>query len=298
MKKLLIIAVLLMSAPAFAILYTGNSNWTQAFTTDQYTQGLWHFDEQTGSTTAADASGNQNHGTLVTGFAAQLDPNQLWQPGILGGCVDTTYVGGPNISAGVIRVDQSDTYSVPGNSLCQPDGGQDLTIECWLKTETNTSEAWPRLLSKHTGTSYGLQLMRNDKPNPGEVTFRAWNNSSGPIEPAGSWFNTSPGSGVVPTEQWFHLAVVVDRDSSSVTDTIGFFVNGVQTGLAYMNDCGTYEENPLWILGSHNAASYFQYYGAMDELRISNCLRYEIIPEPSILSMLALLIPAVLRRKK
>ena len=299
MRKLLIIAVLLMSAPAFAILYTGNSDWTQPFATDQYTGGLWHFDEQTGSTTAADASGNQNHGTLLTGMPnGQLNPNQLWQPGQFGGCVDTTYVGGPNISAGVIRVDQGDSLSIPGNSLFQPDGGSDLTIEMWLKLESNTTQAWPRVLSKYTSGPYALQIMRNDKPNPGEMTFRLWN-SPGAIPPTGGgWMNTSPGSGVLPTTQWFHIAVVIDRDSSSATDTIGYFINGVQTGIAYTNDSGYYDSNPLYILGSHNAASYFQYYGAMDELRISNALRYEIIPEPASISLIALLASVLVRRKK
>ena len=47
MKTLIIIAVaLLLASPAFAAVYTGNSDITKPFEPDEYTRGLWHFDQE------------------------------------------------------------------------------------------------------------------------------------------------------------------------------------------------------------------------------------------------------------
>jgi len=79
MKTILVIAALSLALPVYASVYTGNSDYTSPYASDAYTMGLWHFDEVSGDTLVADASGNSPDGTLSV-----LDATKTWKTSMSG----------------------------------------------------------------------------------------------------------------------------------------------------------------------------------------------------------------------
>jgi hypothetical protein len=273
MKKLIIVcAVLLLASPALATYYTGNSDYTNPYTTDAYTMGLWHLDQDYGDTILVDASGNGNDGTIDVGDVNQYDPTKCWVSSITGfDTMLTTRTG----SWGRALFPQSEENQTLAS------GGGDLTIEFWVNWDFG--RPWgTRFFSKHTGGDYKLEGGSDEK-----LFFTQW---------AGGWQTTTT-TYAIPEDQWVHVAVVVDRTSGdTATDIIRFFFNGVEHDFYEVaHGGGGAGSNDLHALGASDRDDY-QFFGDIDEIRISSVCRY--IPEPTTFVMFAIAFVALLRRKK
>jgi Concanavalin A-like lectin/glucanases superfamily/Calx-beta domain len=238
-KLVATLITLLMMAPVAAV------NFNSPFTTDQYTLGLWHFDESAGATATQDASGNDNNGTLVTGFTNELDPNSTWVAGMpgFGNCAS---VGGGN--DGVIKIPQSDqSLSVTTND--------DLTIEFWMYPTTTNFGV---ICRKYTGGDYNVEYYQS------KMRYGWYSNG----------WELVTDTTTIPTNTWTHVAVTVDRTSDPSNDTITFFINGeLSTTHITPLTGGNPNSYPLWIMSIDGASTSYQFSGKLDELRISNILR-------------------------
>jgi len=241
--------ILLIMAP------TGAVNFNSPFSPDQYTLGLWHFDEEI-SSTAQDASSNNNDGTLEHG----LDAHATWttsMPGF-GNCA-YTYSG----NTGVIRVDQYSGHSTLGTST-----NQDLTIEFWMNPSVSDGE--PRnVLKKYSGGDYYVEYYNY-------TVHYGWY--------ASGWQKEDDTTNI-PINAWTHVAITVDRTSDPNNDTIKFYING-QLSSTHVTPYpgGAPNDEDFWIMHTSDAgagADWYQYYGKLDELRISNIIR-DYTSDPSI----------------
>ena len=133
LKNILVIAALSLALPVYAIVYTGNSDWTQPFLSDAYTMGLWHFDETTGDSTVTDASGNNPDGVMWHGLSDTL----TWQTSAVpysgfGNMAHCYWFSNDNCNYGAIKIDCPDATS-EDPLFVGPD--QDFTIEFWAKPQ-------------------------------------------------------------------------------------------------------------------------------------------------------------------
>ena len=301
MKKLFIIfAVSLFSVPAWSGVYVGNSDWTQPYTSDAYTRGLWHLDETTGTTApVADASSYNNTGTLATGGingwypsvdpwqGFVLDPNKTWVSSKtgFGNCAKAWYNSSTDTNCGAISfanlAANSEPLIVPLN--------MDITVEFWMYPLVAGS-SWgggPRLVKCYTGGSFSTNFV-------GQNVVYHWN--------SGAWESLAD-TYTVPLNDWTHVAVTVDRTSSD-SDIVTFWYNGTANASHTVIACGTgpygYDNDlSLFTDGVWNSGALYrprQFSGMLDEVRLSDTLRY--IPEPTTLSLLAVGLLAITRRKK
>jgi hypothetical protein len=310
MKKLIIIcAALLLASPAWGWFITGNSDYTNPYSTDAYTRGLWHFDETSGDCIFVDASGNNSNGEIGrapwVGRQCDRSETMTWQTSMAGfgnaftgGYVDSVYNGG-----GAVII-QADTWTMPyGTSWMAKDyeetytgradgqsplgfaPGTDMTIEFWMNPNATGGSGWTDIiLEKYTGGDYSLYYYEN------KIVYRCYK---------GGWKSLTAVD-TVPLDVWTHVAVCVDRTSSD-TDLIAFFYNG-QIGsegwalAPYSGHGGNADGKPLLLSTNYQADSYKTFQGQLDELRISDVCRF--IPEPTTLSLLVIGALAFFRRKK
>ena len=304
MKKILVIAALTLALPAYGIVYTGNSDWTQPFASDAYTAGLWHFNETTGDTLVADASGNNPDGTFET-FSGDpddgLDPNTTWQTSTVPYSGFGNMVSTSSDSNGRIEIaGSSDTTG--GNPLFMgPD--QDFTIEFWMNNGTNNfmDPGDVMVMSKYSWDYLCQGYYWPDWYDDPRISI-GWNND---WAPSGNGIDPGSTDGIpVVMGAWTHFAFTVDRTSyvppnpwDPMMHTARFFVNGVlvqeqQTD----NIMFEYFAGEVNLLG-RSTDDRAGYVGDIDEMRISSVQRY--IPEPSMLTLLAIALGArVLRKKK
>lgn len=274
MKKLIIIcAALLLASPVWATYYIGNSDWTQPYTTDAWTMGLWHMDEEYGDTIYADASVNDNTGTIEVGDTNEYDPTDCWASSMTGFDTCLTTRGG-SWGRGIV-----DQYA---GKETLASGGGDLTIEFWVNWDFG--RPWgTNFFRKHTGGDYKLEGGSDEK-----LFFTHW----------GTTWNSITTGYAIPEDEWHHVAVVVDRtgDADTTTDLVMFFFDGNFYDSGYLpHGAGGNNDQPLHMFGSGDRDDY-QFFGDIDEIRISSVCRF--IPEPTTLSMLAIALVALLRRKK
>jgi hypothetical protein len=96
--------------------------------------GYWPFDEAPGATTAADLSGNENHGTLENVEAAAA-----WSAGRVGGALE---LPGGNPGGGV---------RVPSTRLPALTA---LTVAAWVNRTSNGSGNWLTVVSQEDGNTF------------------------------------------------------------------------------------------------------------------------------------------------
>ena len=273
MKKLLTIcAVLLIAGPALAA-------WNDVHVTDANTLGLWHFDEQTGATTTADVSGNGNTASVTNPnlvYNTDLDPNLTWQTSMagFGNAATTWWNSSTDLNNGALYVDQT----APNDSLRV--GATDMTIEMWLNPQYTTG--FRNIITKYTGGNYAVFL------DAGKIRL-GWY--------MGGWQSVVDTT-VLAANTWTHVAVTMDRTTDLTDCLVNFWINGqlssyIQSGLA--PNYGT-ANKPLYMLGRSDNHGNSQYYGGLDEVRISDTMRYAI-PEPSMM-LLALGALAIFRKKQ
>jgi len=291
MKKLfIIIAMLALATPVWATYYGGNSDWTQAYTTDAHTQGLWHYDEVAGDVDVLDASANSNDGTLSTSVNPQLDPGLAWVTSMagFGNAISTNSVTNGGTWG---QVDYAQTEE---NQTLNSDSGEDLTIEFWMNPWQYGSRPWgSTIVIKGTGGDYHVEY------SGGTMRFTQYYDG----------WQTTASSYVIPVSEWTHVAIVVDRSSAVDKDYIGFVINGsLVESFEVAGHGGGFGLSDMYQFNFNYAPSgalydEYQYFGELDELRISNVARYLMpqmaIPEPSaLMSMLACMSLLAMKRGK
>ncbi|HZE95748.1 MAG TPA: sigma-70 family RNA polymerase sigma factor [Planctomycetota bacterium] len=206
--------------------------------------GHWKFDDEKGSTTAADATGRAP-GKLIGGAT--------FAPGKFGGAL---LVNGKDAYVEIPNTDELDKVQEGSYTLAawfKPDGvppGKDAdnTANYGILNKTG----W------HTGFQYS-----NDK----KFTMTHWIATDKPLEPtwvgAGAWDQDyEPG-------EWYHLAGVVDRAAGTVT----LYLNGESKGSGEFaaNAATRNYEKSTWKIGlaSPGAESYaWPAKGLIDDVRI------------------------------
>jgi hypothetical protein len=295
MKKLIIIcAVMLIASPALAA-------WNSVHTPDANTLGLWHFDAGSGQT-IYDSSGNGYDGVMIEqinghgGDTIQMTSAESWVPSMTGfgtalSAYYEVYNSNVNANTGGIYINQwGDTE---GNKL---DRGQwqDLTIEFWMNPK-NGGHSWGERIIKHyTGGDYGVTYGTGNA-----IHLQYW----GYLDDLGGggstgWKGVSDDYAITANE-WTHVAICIQRSNNPTLDFVQFFYNGVPNR-GYVVGAATGGTpnvmvsmfNDSWAGTTYNMRNYE---GLLDEVRISDNIRY--IPEPATLSLLAVALLA-LRRKK
>ncbi|NJN97631.1 MAG: hypothetical protein HC875_27905 [Anaerolineales bacterium] len=262
---------------------------TAPFVSDANTVDLWQFNEGSGQV-AADIAGTANNGTLGTGSGTDT--------------ADPTWVAGyPFGSLGLLSValePQSTNYSLRfyGHGVAAPDldrvkipidpqvpadVGGDFTLEFWMKADSGNSSG-----SCGTGNDNwitGNIILDRDVFNSGDYGDYGVSLRGGKI--AFGVHNGSSGAGICSTAtlnngQWYHVAVT--RNSSN--GQLRIFIDGILSGqgsgptgnLSYRDGRSTsHSDDPYLVIGAekHDAGSqYPAFKGWVDELRISNNLRY------------------------
>jgi predicted ribosomally synthesized peptide with SipW-like signal peptide len=295
MKKLIIIcAVMLIAAPALAA-------WNDVHVADANTAGLWHFDEGTGQT-VYDSSGNGYDGVMIEqinghgGDTIQMTSEESWVPSMTGfGTAISSwyesYNSNVNANTGGILVDQwGDTE---GNKL-DIGQGMDITMEFWMNPD-NAGHSWgERILKHYTGGDYALYYGAD---NYITYNYYGYDETGNPLNGT-NWRNVTDDYAITPGE-WTHVAVVVDRYYNEFFDEVLFFYNGVFHKGYLVGACsgGDPDKNVSFFNDAWTGTTYHlrQYTGMLDEIRISTVSRY--VPEPTTLSLLAVALLA-LRRKK
>jgi len=299
MKKLLIIsAVLLMTAPALAIYDGSNSDWTQPFANDQYTMALYHMDETPGSTIAVDSGGDTAYNADMdlgntNGWYPgvdpfqdfDLDPQKTWvasQAGF-GNAASAWYNNPDDRNVGALVAQDGGDLSTPQ--------GKDHTIEFWMNPN-DAGGGWGSRLVKHlTGGDYAITY------SAGVLSFGYYK---------GAWLSVTDTT-VLPIGQWTHVAITQDNESLYTGDAdtdrsiITFWLNGAISSIhvtAPGQAAGNWNAGPFMMFNDYAGGLFRprQYNGLLDEVRISNVLRYQI-PEPSI-ALLALGALALFRKKQ
>ena len=215
------------------------------FIPDTNTVGLWHLNEGSGLT-AYDTSGNGLDGTLENGVS--------WTPnGMFGSCLQ--------FNAEYQRVWVADTSIL--------DIPTELTIEAWIKLDT-TNDGGTIVNKWHTNTSnpkgqYRLGISSANK------LFCYFGNDT-------SQFNLSSDTILIAFNEWKLVSAVFSNGQA------GLFINGEQIAASPVPfDSLTMLEYPhddLFIGDLWTDQWYpYSFDGEIDEVRISNCARYQIITD-------------------
>ena len=265
------IFVCFLVVAAFTTAAIADVDYTQPFTVDNFTLGLWHFDQNTGDTIVPDAAGYENNYLTtvwlgVSGMPAphvatcmEVDPDVMWVPSKAGfdTCTYTYWNSSSDSNVGPLHTPDDNNLNIGS--------GRDLTIEFWIRPFGLSSGYWnERFMSKYTGGDYKLSIQ--DK----RIQLTWW---------GGAKWNGTFMSLDVDTNTWSHIAVTWDRTSEADTDTIACFINGSVHRVYDTNRpddtwpaSSTSTEN-LTVLNQWGAHPGFQFEGHLDELRISNCVR-------------------------
>ena len=296
MKKLLIIgAVLLMAGPALAIYDGSNSNYLAPYALDANTIALMHLDEQPGSALfaiednidtpilAGLSVGNTNG---WTGDPYNLDPNKTWvasQAGF-GNCAYAWAGDSVTGNAGSMKAFDNGYYSASLHN-------QDATFEWWMNPDQLGGGWGARILKHQTGGDYGITIA-------GQALTFGWYK--------GGWLGHTFDT-LMTIGSWSHVAIQVDNESLYDPDPalsasiLHLFVNGVLQEMwttAPGQAAGNWNTGPVQLFNDASSPLYppRQFFGKLDEVRISSVLRYQV-PEPSMM-LLALGALAIFRKKQ
>jgi len=275
MKTLLIIVVvMLMVSPVMAA-------WNDVHVPDANTRALWHLDQSGADPLAIDASSYGNDATVAPRTSA------TWMTSAVPG------VGFGNMASSEWNVGSWGTMQVPtsaGNDSLFFDNATNQTIEFWATTDWIES-SWRVVLQYSTGWNYGVWI------HNGNVLYQ-YGADSGWVDVWGSTQLPLTSSGTP-----MHVAICIDR-SNTAYDAVTFWFNGVaddtqivekSNGDHDVDTNGDPVYNPFNLGGSWNLSLNNAHIGMLDEVRISDVIRYQI-PEPSMM-LLALGALAFFRKK-
>jgi hypothetical protein len=198
--------------------------------------GFWRLDDSSGSTVAADSSGQGNHGALH-----ELDPSAAWVSGR---------------SRGALQIAQTGWVQVPPSPSI--DGiVQDVTVTAWVRFETEFSnpDSWGVALSRQTGTGknqhYHLALYGDGRPSFFLITA--------------SGFVLIRDAVSVPKNEWVHLAGVYDGAMARL------YLNGIELESQALTGRFAEDTTPVILGGNGNDASGIPtelFPGPIDELML------------------------------
>jgi len=195
-----------------------------------YAVGVWSFDEGSG-TTAFDASGYGNNGTLTNG--------PVWR------CANTDPNYTPSGTGCSLQFDGVNDYvNVPATSALNFSNNGTFAISIWVKPDTLVS-VWRRGILRQE--NYLISGYRFGFSNGGAPMF--WTTQSG-----GTLQLTS--SAGLTVSQWNHIVVTYDNQQAYI------YLNGVQKGSA----TGTYIAGSNAFRIGYLVNEYFS--GLIDDVRI------------------------------
>ena len=196
--------------------------------------GEWKFDENTGTTSVYDTSGNGNTGTMNGSMTADD-----WVPGKVGSALD---------------FDGSDDYISAGSSSFDP-SASDFTISVWAFPRSSALEgsAARTLFAQQDGTGTGRIWLQITNSNTTWGSFLA---------------GSTKGSGVTVVLNTWANVVLVHNNSA---DTLTWYINGVQgntnSTVAVESATGNF------IIGAHKLTTVGRYDGLLDDIRLYNYAR-------------------------
>ena len=276
---------------AAALVVAGNAlaiaGWdiNNPYTVDANTLGLWHFDEQPGGTTAFDETANSND-AVISGLPAApfgpLDPNNTWAAGKFGNGLNTWYNSTTDRNMGTLTVAQDPA----GNNSLDFNLADAFTIEFWMNARAvGSTTSFHYIFTKGT-MSEGQVHYNTDGAGVNRIGLTAY---------AGGW-KTVFDNTHIPLNEWHHVGVTGDFDAVNNEHTISFYIDGNLSSTHVLPRISTLSGTDLTLLGNPSALWYRTYLGQLDELRVSDVNRANVIPEPS-LALIALGALAFLKRR-
>lgn len=189
--------------------------------------GWWKFDEASG-TTAADSSGNAITGTLVN--------TPSWVSGQINNALD---------------FNGSSQYADLSNNSALAMGTGSFTFTAWINPDTITYDQWNGIFGANSeGASFGIRSVAG----VGYLRLTKANN-----------YDFNIGTAVISTGAWQHVAVVMDRGTSSLK----YYLNGVGETITYDATTFTAGVQTEYIgMRTMGPAGYFD--GKIDDARIYN----------------------------
>lgn len=173
----------------------------------------WRFDENFG-TSAADASGNVNPGTLQNG--------PVWDPaGRLGGCLSFDGVDD------IVEVPNSADLEVGKNNA-------DFTVATWVNLVENANGTWRALMQKGAGTNRTFSLFL--QPTVNRIHYR--------VSTFVNWNEGGDSIGVLPVGVWTHVALVKSGSK------LRLYLNGTLDSEASLSATVIHNSLPLYV-GKH-----------------------------------------------
>ncbi|MEO6036543.1 MAG: LamG-like jellyroll fold domain-containing protein, partial [Verrucomicrobiota bacterium] len=208
--------------------------------------GYWKFDDASGSSTAADSSGNGNPGTL----SAFNDFSSVWVTGITNGALNF------NADASTANVVAIPNVGTPGPSVLDFSTSPAFTLATWVKTSSLTQSNGAGIICH--GSGGGGEQYNLDLPTAGYRFFVR--NSAG----AAFLLNTT----VKPNGTWQHLVAVFD----AVNGIQNLYVNGQLVGVtvaptSISTNASTHEVS-IGNRQSAAAAYNLPFTGAIDDTRV------------------------------
>ncbi|MCK4718831.1 MAG: LamG domain-containing protein, partial [Thermoplasmata archaeon] len=217
---------------------------TEEFVTDENTVALWHFNEGQGSV-IGDSSGNDYDGTL---YYAD------WTSGIFGNALSF--------------YDRADVVNYIPASF-DDDIGDSLTVEVMVKWNGHHPN------NPYQG-SYIMDARDLEGERGGFILF---------LDPAGlvkfyAGHDTGPeyviSENPIPIGEWTHVAVVLDHDASELR----VYINGLEDSFAVANSPYNDIDYGRVAIGNNRYGTpggdrqHANFNGVIDELRVSNTVRY------------------------
>jgi hypothetical protein len=205
----------------------------------------WKFDENTGTTTTFDSSGNENHGAMSNFTQAS------WIPGKLGSALNFNNTS-TRINAGSgSSLDDMSALTVAGWFYVRSSStGEDLIAAKATRSFSDITNGW----------FFGVQSISD------YLSFRVnYNTTSIGI---GTFSNS------VPNDQWTHLAV--SWDGGTATSGVRFYVDGVtvpKDGAGTGGSGGRVSDAAQNLFIGADSLTERQFDGQMDDLRIYNYAR-------------------------
>ncbi|HYG74204.1 MAG TPA: LamG-like jellyroll fold domain-containing protein [Planctomycetota bacterium] len=191
--------------------------------------GQWSLDEGSG-TSAADSSGNGNHGTLQNGAT--------WAPGLIGNAIS---LSGTN----------SQHVLVPSSASLTPTLG--WTLAAWVKT---------------SGVAADQAIIERYNDQSGQSGYALRINEFGRLMTfvlIGTSHDNVQGTTVLQAGRWYHVAATFDAQ----TDELKCYVDGVLDGSATSTKSLPSSNAPLRIGGRGNDGNH-SFKGLIDDARVFN----------------------------
>lgn len=172
---------------------------------------LWYDFEETSNSTVTDASGNGNDGTLVNNASITSSSK-----------------------GGAVELDGDEDYVTLPTGLF--DGLTDVTISTWVNVET----------AKDWATLYGLGNFEENSEYALNYAVKKADSDNGGLELFGPWPFPSIETGIVPEQEWVHVATVISDQ------TLYHYTNGKLDGSTVIGiDAGEINVDANNYIGYH-----------------------------------------------